>query len=85
MADVQKPIEVAETTPAVAPEPVVPETTTATEVPAEGPVGTEAKTEETPAEAAAPAEEVKEETKKEVKPIEKGRLDHKASPASFPK
>lgn len=88
MAEVQKPLEVSETTPVVAAlEPVVPETTPAVEPTAAAETsavaGTEA--EETSAaattEAAAPVEEVK----KEVKPIEKGRLEHKASPASFPK
>lgn len=83
MADVQKPVQVPETTPAITAEPVVPEATAVEPTAAaETPAVTEAKTEETPVtDAAAPAEEAK----KEVIPIEKGRLDHKASPASFPK
>lgn len=85
MADVQKPVEVPEAAPVAALEPVVPETTPAVKAApaAETPAVAEAKTEETPAEAA--AETPAEEAKKEVKPIEKGRLEHKASPASFPK
>jgi hypothetical protein len=95
MADVQKPVAVPETTPiatetAAETKPV--ETTPAAETPA-----TEAKAVETPAEttetAAAtedkPAEAadkpVEEAKKEEVKPIEAGALEHKGTPASFPK
>ncbi|KAI0882131.1 Pleckstrin homology domain-containing protein [Annulohypoxylon maeteangense] len=86
MADQQKPVEVAETTPAVV-EPVAetkPEETPAVEAPAAEAAATEAapETTEGEAEAAAPAEEAK---KEEVKPIEAGTLEHKGAPANFPK
>ncbi|KAI1174072.1 Pleckstrin homology domain-containing protein [Nemania sp. FL0916] len=82
MAEEQKPLVVPETTPAVADpvaEPVV------ESKPAEGAPVAEAST-ETPAEipaeeTAAPAEEAKE----EVKPVEAGTLEHKGTPANFPK
>ncbi|KAI1459572.1 Pleckstrin homology domain-containing protein [Annulohypoxylon moriforme] len=88
MADQQKPVEVPETTPAVA-EPVAetkPEETPAAETPAAEPAATTEAAPETTegeaAEAAAPAEEAK---KEEVKPIEAGTLEHKGAPANFPK
>ncbi|KAI2472504.1 Pleckstrin homology domain-containing protein [Annulohypoxylon bovei var. microspora] len=86
MADQQKPVEVAETTPAVA-EPVAetkPEETPAETPAAEPAAATEAapETTEGEAEAAAPAEEAK---KEEVKPVEAGTLEHKGAPANFPK
>ncbi|OTB05599.1 hypothetical protein M426DRAFT_21632 [Hypoxylon sp. CI-4A] len=89
MAEEQKPVEVAETTPAVV-EPVA-ETKPAEEKPVEAaPVAEAAAATEAPAEtteaaaetAAAPAEEAK---KEEVKPVEAGTLEHKGTPANFPK
>ncbi|KAI1408996.1 Pleckstrin homology domain-containing protein [Hypoxylon sp. FL1857] len=89
MADEQKPVEVPETTPAVA-EPVD-ETKPAEDKPAEATpaaepaAATEAAPEATEAAAdaaAAPAEEAK---KEEVKPVEAGTLEHKGAPANFPK
>lgn len=85
MAEEQKPVEVAETTPVVA-EPAT-ETKPVEDKPVETAPVAEAATTEAPAEAtetteaAAPAEEAKE----EVKPIEAGTLEHKGAPANFPK
>ncbi|KAI0126505.1 Pleckstrin homology domain-containing protein [Xylariales sp. AK1849] len=89
MADTLKPIEVPAAAPAVT-EPVVPEalpTAETTPAATEAPAVAETKPEETPAEAATEtsAAAPTEEAKKEVKPIEDGTLEHKASPASFPK
>ncbi|KAI1091674.1 Pleckstrin homology domain-containing protein [Rostrohypoxylon terebratum] len=90
MADQQKPVEVPETTPAVA-EPVAdakPEEAPAADAPAAdaaapaadaAPEATEGEAAEG---AAAPAEDAK---KEEVKPIEAGTLEHKGAPANFPK
>ncbi|KAI1656906.1 Pleckstrin homology domain-containing protein [Daldinia decipiens] len=85
MAEEQKPVEVAETTPVVA-EPAT-ETKPVEDKPVETTPVAEAAATEAPAEAtetteaAAPAEEAKE----EVKPIEAGTLEHKGAPANFPK
>ncbi|KAI1759555.1 Pleckstrin homology domain-containing protein [Hypoxylon sp. FL1150] len=87
MSEVQKPVEVPETTPTVV-EPVA-ETKPVEETPAEAAPTTEsaaaeapAETAEAAAETAAPAEEAK---KEEVKPVEAGTLEHKGAPANFPK
>ncbi|KAF3057418.1 putative immunogenic protein [Daldinia childiae] len=85
MAEEQKPVEVAETTPVVV-EPVA-ETKPVEDKPVETAPVAEAAT-EAPAEAtetteaAAPTEEAK---KEEVKPVEAGTLEHKGAPANFPK
>ncbi|OTB19191.1 hypothetical protein K445DRAFT_190399 [Daldinia sp. EC12] len=87
MAEEQKPVEVAETTPVVA-EPVA-EVKPVEDKPTESaPAAEAATTTEAPAEAtetteaAAATEEAK---KEEVKPIEAGTLEHKGAPANFPK
>ncbi|CAJ2500290.1 Uu.00g031430.m01.CDS01 [Anthostomella pinea] len=85
MADVQKPVAVPDTAPAVA-DPIV-DAKPVDETPSELPVAEPSTATETPAETkteetAAPVEEAK---KEEVKPIEAGTLEHKGAPANFPK